>query len=117
MVPSAFNRRTVLPMADSAGYRRFARAALTSTGDDPIGPRYWNLWYTSGLDQPGRGIPLTNAGRLIAVGTPGVDGIYFGYRKGFQGLWAFYPIEREFKYMAATAAELVEGWCSGQLGV
>src|SRR5947209_3778836 len=53
-------------------------AALTNTGDDPIGPRYWNLWYTSGLDQPGRGIPLTDAGRLIAVGTPGVDGATLG---------------------------------------
>jgi hypothetical protein len=55
--------------------------------------------------------------RFLAVGRSGGDGIDFGYREGQLGLWAFYPIEREFKYMAATVAELAEGWCSGRLNV
>lgn len=33
--------------------------------DDPIGPAYWQVWYSAGLDLPGRGIPLSDAGRLL----------------------------------------------------
>jgi hypothetical protein len=52
---------------------------------------------------------------FLAVGRAGSDGIEFGYRKGQPGLWAFDPMEEEFKLMAATVGELVEGWCSGRL--
>jgi hypothetical protein len=55
--------------------------------------------------------------QFFAVGRSGCDGIDFGYRKGHKGLWAFYPIEREFKYIASTVAELVDGWCSNRLSV
>jgi hypothetical protein len=51
---------------------------LGSTGDDPIGPQYWQIWYASGLDKKGRGIPLSDAGRLLAVGTPEMDGATLG---------------------------------------
>lgn len=53
-------------------------AALGSTGDDPIGPRYWQIWYASGLDKKGRGIPVSDAGRLLAAGAPELDGGAFG---------------------------------------
>jgi hypothetical protein len=49
-------------------------APLGSTGDDPIGPRFWLVWYASGLDLPGRGIPLQDVGRLFAAGLPDIDG-------------------------------------------
>src|ERR1035437_4085165 len=52
--------------------------SLGTTGDDPIGPRYWQIWYVSGLDTKGRGIPLSDAGRLIAAGSPELDGAAFG---------------------------------------
>ena len=51
---------------------------LGTTGDDPIGPRYWQVWYTSGLDLPGRGLPLTDASRLITVGLLEADGAALG---------------------------------------
>ena len=51
---------------------------LGSTGDDPIGPRFWQMWYSSGLDLPGRGIPLQDVGRLFANGLPDMDGTGFG---------------------------------------
>lgn len=54
---------------------------------------------------------------FYAVGRSGAGGIDFGYRKGHKGLWAFYPIERRFKYMAATLEELAHEWCSGRLSV
>jgi hypothetical protein len=54
---------------------------------------------------------------FFAVGRSGWDGVDFGYRKGHPGLWAFYPIDGEFKYIAATVAELVDGWCTSRLSV
>jgi hypothetical protein len=54
---------------------------------------------------------------FFAIGRSGCGGIDFGYRKGQPGLWAYYPIDRDFKYMAATIPELVDGWCSGRLSV
>ncbi|HCC79262.1 MAG: hypothetical protein A2X25_15545 [Chloroflexi bacterium GWB2_49_20] len=51
---------------------------LGSTGDDPIGPRFWQMWYSSGLDLPGRGIPLEDVGRLFANALPDMDGTGFG---------------------------------------
>ena len=50
-------------------------APLDTFNDDPIGPRFWQVWYASGLDLPGRGISLTNAGQLLAAGMPGENGI------------------------------------------
>ncbi len=35
--------------------------------DDRIGPLYWQIWYTATLDQPGRGILLSDAGRLLGL--------------------------------------------------
>lgn len=44
-----------------------------TTGDDPIGPYFWQVWYASVLDLPGRGIPLSDAGRLLMVGLEGME--------------------------------------------
>src|SRR5215831_11481487 len=54
---------------------------------------------------------------FFAIGRSGWDGIDFGYRVGQTGLWAYYPIGGDFKFMAATVADLVEGYCSGKLSV
>jgi len=54
---------------------------------------------------------------FFAVGRSGGDGIDFGYRKNRSGLWAFYPIEEEFKFMAASIRVLVDEWCSGRLSI
>ncbi len=54
---------------------------------------------------------------FFAVGRSGGDGIDFGYRKNQSGLWAFYPIEENFKFMAESVQALVDGWCSGRLSV
>ena len=35
--------------------------------DDPIGPPYWQVWYTASLDLPGHGIQLADAGRLLGL--------------------------------------------------
>lgn len=54
---------------------------------------------------------------FFAVGEAGVDGIRFGYRHGERGLWAFYPIGEEFRFVAATLQELIDGWRAGTITV
>ena len=54
---------------------------------------------------------------FMAVGRSGVGGIDFGYRVDRLGLWAYYPIDGTFKFMAANLDELVRGWISGTLSV
>ena len=54
---------------------------------------------------------------FFAIGEPGVDGIRFGYRYGERGLWAYYPIGQEFRFVAATIEELIEGWQTGTITV
>ena len=55
--------------------------------------------------------------KFFATGRSGADGIDFGYRKRHEGLWVYYSIDDEFKYMAESIIELKEGWCSGKLFV
>ena len=42
------------------------RTALDGS-DDPIGPAYWQVWYTASLDLAGHGIRLADAGRLLGL--------------------------------------------------
>lgn len=67
-------------------------------------------------------VPLNEAYEVeevgfFAVGRSGVDGIDFGYRRDQMGLWAFYPIDQEFKFMAESTQALVDGWRAGSLYV
>lgn len=57
------------------------------------------------------------ASSFLSVGRSGVDGIDFGYRKNYSGLWAFYPIDKDFRFMADSIRALVDGWRSGHLSV
>jgi hypothetical protein len=77
---------------------------------------YWDepgqLW----LIEPAERVEEDNAG-FLQVGRPGVDGIGLGYRIGQRGIWAYYPMEREYRYLAPTVLQFLEGWLSGQLSV
>ena len=55
--------------------------------------------------------------QFLVVGRPGVDGIEFGYRKGQHGIWAFYPISREFSLVAPNLDALLDGWRSGSIRI
>lgn len=52
---------------------------------------------------------------FMAVGRPGVDGILFGYRKDYNGVWAYHPVEREFQWLAADIHAFIEGWQDGSI--
>jgi hypothetical protein len=56
-------------------------------------------------------------GRLLIIGSPGVDGIRWGYRLDHSGLWAHYPIDNEFRFVAPTVSALHVGYASGQITV
>ena len=45
------------------------------------------------------------------------DGINWGYRRGNSGLWAWYPIDAEFRYLAPTTEALLDGWFSGSINM
>ena len=61
-------------------------------------------------------VERTDLGFLV-VGRPGVDGIEFGYRKGHDGIWAYYPISGEFASIAPSVGTLIEGWFKGSITV
>jgi hypothetical protein len=95
-------------------------------GDYPCSDYFSSLWSVGGYyeveSQIDLIVPLEEIVELagfefLSIGRPGVDGIEFGYRKGQPGLWAFYPIGSEFKWMAPGVRELVDGWCEGRLFV
>lgn len=54
---------------------------------------------------------------FLVVGRPGCDGIEFGYRKGHDGLWAYYPIDGEFALVAPSISTLVNDWLAGNVTV
>jgi hypothetical protein len=54
---------------------------------------------------------------FLVIGRPGVDGIELGYRRGMQGIWVYYPYENRFVAVAATTAELIDGYMSGRITV
>lgn len=53
----------------------------------------------------------------LCIGGPGVDGIEFGYLKNKSGVFAYYPIDDEFVFLAKTSSELVSGWIRGKINV
>ncbi len=53
-------------------------SAVTNTGDDPIGPLFWVIWYFSEADYLGRGIPLTDVARAMAGLEPETDSTQAG---------------------------------------
>jgi hypothetical protein len=52
---------------------------------------------------------------FLDIGSPGFDGIRWGYRIEQKGLWAYYPIDDEFIHVGMSVSELVERWRSGEL--
>ena len=46
-----------------------------------------------------------------------MDGIDWGYRRGQAGLWAWYPTDGEFLWLAPTVEALLQGWLAGTITV
>jgi hypothetical protein len=84
-------------------------SALAEHGywDEP--GQYWYIWPA---DRVYEDVDL----QFLRIGSAGVDGIDWGYRRGHSGLWA-YPINGEFVWLAPTAQALLQGWLSGAITV
>ena len=54
---------------------------------------------------------------FLVIGRPGVGGIEFGYRKGLDGIWTYYPLENKFVPVAPNIVALLDGWFSGHIKV
>lgn len=54
---------------------------------------------------------------MLVIGRPGVDGLVWGYRKTHPGIWVYYPVDDEYRLIAATVADLHEGYSSGRIAV
>ena len=53
----------------------------------------------------------------LVVGHAGVDGIEFCFRQGYEGVWAYYPIEQKWTLKAGTLEQLERNWLNGSLRV
>lgn len=87
-------------------------APLGTTADDPIGPRYWQIWYASGLDRKGRGLPLTDAARLLAIGTPKLDGKALGAALLSDLRLALKSSDPQVRLMGSFVRERIKRWPS-----
>jgi hypothetical protein len=71
---------------------------------------YWYIW-------PSHRVFEDTEKQFLVIGSAGVDGIDWGYRRSEPGLWAWCPIEGEFRWLAPTAEALMQGWHSGEITV
>ena len=72
--------------------------------------QYWLL-------RPSAEWKLHEEGCWLEVGGPGVDGISFALKKAEEGVFAYYPIDREFVWKAKDGASLISGWLDGSITV
>ena len=54
---------------------------------------------------------------FLVIGSPGVDQVEWGYRKGEKGIWMYEPVKQELRFLSRSLIELVEGWQSGTISV
>lgn len=52
---------------------------------------------------------------MVFIGTPHTDGIYFTFRNGENKIYAWYPIDGEFRVIASNLYDFLTGWLSGEL--
>jgi hypothetical protein len=53
----------------------------------------------------------------LVIGFAGVDGIYFCFRQGESGVWAYYGIEDKHVLLAPTFGAFTTGWRNGTISV
>ena len=53
----------------------------------------------------------------LVIGHAGADGIYFCFRAGVAGVWAYHGMQKHHMLLAETLAEFVSGWLNGVIHV
>ncbi len=60
---------------------------------------------------------LSEDGQILVIGTAGVDGLEFAYRAEIPGIWVWYPLDGEWRQVAADIKALDRDWRSRALRV
>lgn len=75
---------------------------------------HWDEWGQYWCISPFDQVVEHEASAFLDVGGAGVDGIRFGYRRGYSGIWA-YPVDGEFVFLADTVDAFLRQWLSGRI--
>lgn len=86
----------------------YSNSRLATAGYWDESGQCWYIW-------PAERVCEDTERQFLIIGSAGVDGIDWGYRKGELGVWAWYPIDGEFVMLAPTADALLQGWLSGAI--
>ena len=71
------------------------------------------LWFI----YPEEELHETDDGASLVIGRAGGDGIEFALRRDYPGIWAFYPIDAEWRAVAPDITTFEQDWLSGRLKV
>ena len=131
-----YGRELVNRMVEAAGVKRgqpvvparwheydcgdYFSSALADHGYWDEAGQYWYIWPA---DRVYEDVDL----QFLRIGSAGVDGIDWGYRRGHSGLWAYpnhnipmgpeRPVDGEFVWLAPTAQALLQVWLTGAITV
>ncbi len=53
----------------------------------------------------------------LIVGYPGIDGIYFCFRKNQAGIWAYMPLDDAYILLADSISEFLINWENGRIAL
>ena len=62
-------------------------------------------------------VRISANGQTLYIGRRGHEGIEFALRRGTPGVWAWYPIDNDWREMTDTVADLVAQGATGSLKV
>ena len=71
------------------------------------------LWFIYPKDE----VHEVDEGTALVFGRAGGDGIEFAYRRDHPGIWAYYPIDAEWRPVAPDIGTFEQEWLSGRLKV
>jgi len=54
-------------------------------------------------------------GRALVIGNAGVDGIRYVLQPGSPAVYAFYPIDQEFRFIAPSVLAFLRKWAAGEV--
>ena len=74
-------------------------------------------WAQLQIVYPEHELRVLDDASFLAIGSAGADGIEFGYRADQAGLWAYYPVDQVFQWVAPSISHLIEGYESGAITV
>ena len=116
---------------DNTGYAAFRRGVKTVTAADvirwtPQWHEYFSTFSKGVYDEasylqvilPAEDLHISaDEPNDLVIGYAGIDGIYFCFRAGMTGVWAYYRIEKSPTLLAETLAEFVQDWFNGKIHV